>query len=403
MASQAITFSETKQGKGFFALLAVLGVFLLLGAIAFFHAEHHGHYVTGMNNQVVWGIPHVFAIFLIVAASGALNVGSIGTVFGKKLYQPMGRLSALLAISLLVGGLIVLVLDLGHPDRLIVAMTTYNFKSIFAWNIILYNGFIALSAIYIWTMMDRHAKDFYKPAGVAAFTWRLILTTGTGSIFGFLVAREFYNSAILAPLFIAMSFVFGLAVFILVLYFAYKWTGRELGDVVLNRLRYLLAVFIGAVLLLELARHLTNLYIAQRVGVEAFILRDGGIYTQLFWVVQILLGSILPLSLIFCRKLKNNHVALLLAAVFAIIGGLAQLYVILIGGQAYPLTLFPGAEVSSDYFDGAINSYSPSIWEIMLGAGGVALALVMVTIGVKVLRFLPQSLSDKVADPHGGK
>lgn len=403
MASQAITFSETKQGKGFFALLAVLGVFLLLGAIAFFHAEHHGHYVTGMNNQVVWGMPHVFAIFLIVAASGALNVGSIGTVFGKKLYQPMGRLSALLAISLLVGGLIVLVLDLGHPDRLIVAMTTYNFKSIFAWNIILYNGFIALSAIYIWTMMDRHAKDFYKPAGVAAFTWRLILTTGTGSIFGFLVAREFYNSAILAPLFIAMSFVFGLAVFILVLYFAYKWTGRELGDVVLNRLRYLLAVFIGAVLLLELARHLTNLYIAQRVGVEAFILRDGGIYTQLFWVVQILLGSILPLSLIFCRKLKNNHVALLLAAVFAIIGGLAQLYVILIGGQAYPLTLFPGAEVSSDYFDGAINSYSPSIWEIMLGAGGVALALVMVTIGVKVLRFLPQSLSDKVADPHGGK
>ncbi|MEZ5451537.1 MAG: NrfD/PsrC family molybdoenzyme membrane anchor subunit [Thiothrix sp.] len=403
MASQAITFSETKQGKGFFALLAVLGVFLLLGAIAFFHAEHHGHYVTGMNNQVVWGMPHVFAIFLIVAASGALNVGSIGTVFGKKLYQPMGRLSALLAISLLVGGLIVLVLDLGHPDRLIVAMTTYNFKSIFAWNIILYNGFIALSAIYIWTMMDRHAKDFYKPAGVAAFTWRLILTTGTGSIFGFLVAREFYNSAILAPLFIAMSFVFGLAVFILVLYFAYKWTGRELGDVVLNRLRYLLAVFIGAVLLLELARHLTNLYIAQRVGVEAFILRDGGIYTQLFWVVQILLGSILPLSLIFCRKLKNNHVALLLAAVFAIIGGLAQLYVILIGGQAYPLTLFPGAEVSSDYFDGAINSYSPSIWEIMLGVGGVALALVMVTIGVKVLRFLPQSLSDKVADPHGGK
>lgn len=403
MASQAIIFSETRANKGFYILLAILGVFLALGAIAFFHAEHHGHYVTGMSNQIVWGLPHVFAIFLIVAASGALNIGSIGTVFGKKLYQPMGRLSALLAISLLVGGLIVLVLDLGHADRLIIAMTHYNFKSIFAWNIILYNGFLALSAIYIWTMMDRHAKAFYKPAGVAAFTWRLILTTGTGSIFGFLVARDFYNSAIMAPLFIVMSFVFGLAVFILVLHFAYKWTGRELGDKVMNRLRYLLAVFIAGVLLLELARHLTGLYIAQRIGVEMFILRDGGIYTQLFWVVQIMLGSLLPLSLIFCRKLKGNRLAVLLAAAFAIIGGFAQLYVILIGGQAYPLTLFPGAEVSSDYFDGVVNEYTPSIWEIMLGVGGVALALVMVTIGVKVLRFLPESLSDAAADPHHGK
>jgi molybdopterin-containing oxidoreductase family membrane subunit len=400
MASQSIIFRETRESKGFYILLAVLGVFLALGAIAFFYAEHHGHHVTGMTNQIVWGLPHVFAIFLIVAASGALNVGSIGTVFGKKVYQPMGRLSALLAMSLLIGGLIVLVLDLGHPDRLIVAMTHYNFKSIFAWNIILYNGFLALVAVYVWTMMDRHAKKFYKVAGVAAFTWRLILTTGTGSIFGFLVSREFYNSAVMAPLFIVMSFAFGLAIFILVLHFAYKWTGRELGDVVMNRLRYLLAVFIAGVLLLEAARHLTGLYIAQRAGVEHYILFNGGVYTQLFWVVQILLGSLLPMGLIFCRKLAGNRTALLLAAAFTIIGGLAQVYVILIGGQAYPLNLFPGAEVSSDYFDGAFNSYTPSIWELMLGVGGVALALVMVTLGVKVLRFLPESLADAVVDPH---
>ena len=44
-------------------------------------------------------------------------------------------LSALLAIALLMGGLMVLMLDLGRPDRLIVAMTHFNFKSIFAMNI----------------------------------------------------------------------------------------------------------------------------------------------------------------------------------------------------------------------------------------------------------------------------
>jgi len=400
MASQAIIYRETKDSKGFYVLLAVLGAFLALGAAAFFHMEHNGHHVSGMSNQIVWGLPHVFAIFLIVAASGALNVGSIGTVFGKKVYQPMGRLSALVAMSLLIGGLIVLVLDLGHPDRLIVAMTTYNFKSIFAWNIILYNGFLAIVGIYVWTMIDRKVAKFYKLAGLFAFSWRLILTMGTGSIFGFLVSRDFYNSAIMAPLFIVMSFALGLAVFILVLYFAYKWTDRKIGDVVLNRLRYLLAVFVAGVLFLELARHLTGLYSAQRLGVETFILRDSGIYTQLFWVVQVFLGSLVPMSLIFCRKLANNRMALVAAAALVILGGFAQVYVILIGAQAYPLTLFPGADVSSDYFDGAVNSYVPTVWELMLGMGGVALAMTMVTLGVKVLRFMPDSLSDAVVDPH---
>lgn len=400
MASQAISYREIKAEKGFYLWLGFLGLLLAVGAYAFFHVEHNGHYVTGMNNQIVWGLPHVFAIFLIVAASGALNVGSIGTVFGKKLYQPMGRLSALIAMSCLIGGLIVLVLDLGHPDRLIVAMTHYNFRSIFAWNIILYNGFLALSVLYVWTMMDRKMAPMYKTAGSMAFVWRLILTMGTGSIFGFLVARDFYNSAVMAPLFVVMSFAFGLAVFILVLYFSYRWTGRELGDKTLNRLRYLLAVFIGGVLLLEGARHLTNLYITQRQGVEQFILMDGGIYTFLFWFGQIFLGALLPLSLIFCRLLANNHKALLAAAALTILGGMAQLYVIIVGGQAYPLTLFPGSLVSSDFFDGVINTYQPSIWELMLGMGGMALTLVMVTIGVKVLRFLPESMADKVVDPH---
>ena len=399
MASHAIVFREAPSSRGFYYWLATLGAFLVLGLSAFFHVEHVGHHVTGMTNQIVWGLPHVFAIFLIVAASGALNIGSIGTVFGKTVYQPMGRLSALVAISLLVGGLIVLVLDLGHADRLIVAMTHYNFHSIFAWNIILYNGFMLLSALYIWTMMDRKIQKAYKTAGFLAFTWRLILTLGTGSIFGFLISRDFYNSAILAPLFIAMSFAFGLAVFILILYFSYNCLERPLGDVVLNRLRYLLAIFIGGVLLLELARHLAGLYSAQRHQVEYYILFSGSAYTQIFWFGQILLGSLAPLSLIFCRHLVNNRLALLGAAALTILGGFAQLYVILIGGQSFPLTLFPGADVSSDYYDGAINTYLPSVWELMLGLGGIALTLVMVTIGVKVLRFLPESLADQVVDP----
>lgn len=402
--SKRILYREVEGNSlGFWALLGGLGALIFLGALAFFHVEHTGHYVTGMNNQIVWGMPHVFAIFLIVAASGALNVGSIGTVFGKKAYQPLGRLSAVLAVTLLLGGLTILVLDLGRPDRLIVAMTYYNFKSIFAWNIILYNGFLAIVAIYIWTMMDRKMKAFYKPSGIFAFSWRLILTLGTGSIFGFLVARQYYDAAIMGPLFIAMSFAIGLAIFNLVLVASYAWTKRELGDVIVNKLRYLLAVFIGGVVLLELARHLTQLYATEHHGVEAFILGGGNIYSMLFWVGFVLLGTVLPLFLIFCSKMKNNRMAFMLASALVVVGYFAQIYVILIGGQAYPLEMFPNAIVESAYFDGQISEYSPSVPEILLGLGGLALTFALVVVATNVLRVLPENLSDQFVDPHHSK
>ncbi|HEB86125.1 MAG TPA: molybdopterin oxidoreductase [Gammaproteobacteria bacterium] len=388
------------RSAGYLALLGFLGIFILAALGSSFYMEHNGHHVTGMTNQIVWGMPHVFAVFLIVAASGALNIASISSVFNKTAYKPLARLSGLLAISLLLGGLMVLVLDLGRPDRLIIAMTRYNFRSIFAWNMILYNGFFLIVGIYLWTMMQRSLNKYTHYAGFAAFIWRLTLTTGTGSIFGFLVARQAYDSAIMAPMFVIMSFSFGLAIFLLVLLAAYNWTHRPLGDVIFNTLKNLLGVFVAAVLYFVIVQHLTNIYMAKDSGVEAFILLNGGIYTKLFWIGQILLGSLVPLALLYHPTWGKSRTLVGVAAMLVIIGGMAQMYVIIIGGQAYPLSLFPGMEVQSSFFDGVVNHYAPSLSEIMLGLGGMATAMITVVLAIKILRFLPESLADEVVDPQ---
>jgi len=394
-----IRYEET-HGKslGFYALVAGLGTFILAALGSVYFMEHNGHHVTGMNNHIVWGLPHVFALFLIVAASGALNIASIASVFNKKIYKPLSRLSGLVALALLAGGLMVLVLDLGRPDRLIIAMTEYNFESIFAWNIILYNGFFLIVGIYLWMMFERRMNKYNRKVGIAAFIWRLILTTGTGSIFGFLVARQAYDAVIMAPMFIMMSFAFGLAFFVLVLMASYKWTERPLGDAIVNRLSNLLGVFVAAVLYFVAVYHLGNLYLAENTGVENFILMDGGIYTHLFWYGQIILGSLIPLALIYSPSTQGNRSMLGLASVLVILGGIAQLYVIIIGGQAYPMELFPGKEILEGY--GAIAFYAPTLAELMLGLGGIAVALIAITYLVKVLPFLPESLADDVADSH---
>jgi molybdopterin-containing oxidoreductase family membrane subunit len=381
---------RTAQDTRNFWLMVVLGgVVTAIGLAAAHYMELHGHIVTGMNNQVVWGLPHVFAIFMIVAASGVLNVASIGSVFGQPVYKPRAPLSGLLCLALLMGGLMVLMLDLGRPDRVIVAATHYNLKSVFAWNVFLYSGMSAIVAIYLWTMFERRLNGYSKPAGIAALVWRFVLTTGTGSIFGFLVARQAYQSALLAPLFIVLSFGWGLAVFLIVQATMYAWEGQVLDEAVQRRLGRLLGVFVAASMYFVVVYHLTNLYYARQGAFERFILRDGGIYPILLWGGYVLVGSVLPLWLLFSGRLASARNTFA-AAVLVVGGAFAWLYVFVIGGQAFPLEIFPGHDVSSNFGDGAIAAYTPSAPEFLLGLGGMGAAFLLTVIGIRAFDFMPK-------------
>jgi molybdopterin-containing oxidoreductase family membrane subunit len=378
------------EERFFYALVLAGGLLVSLGLLAARYMEHHGHIVTGMSNQVVWGTPHIFAIFMIVAASGVLNVASIGSVFGKTMYKARAPLSGLMSVALLAGGLSVLLLDLGRPERLIVAMTYYNFKSIFAWNIFLYTGLFVIVGVYLWTLMEQRMNRFSKPAGFVAFVWRLILTTGTGSIFGFLVARQAYNTALMAPMFIVMSFGWGLALFCIVQSAMFSWNNVELHPDILRRMKNLLGIFVAGTLYFVAVYHATNLYFAKQLDFERFILVDGGVYPLLFWAGYVLIGTILPLLLIYHPTLGKRCDTIVVASFLVLAGAFALLYVLIIGGQAFPLEIFPGMEVSSGFLDGKVDSYAPSAPEIFLGIGGLGVAFLIITVGVRVLHFMPE-------------
>lgn len=385
-ASQLTTPPSERR---FWLMVALGGLMVVMALGAAHYMEVSGHIVTGMNNHVVWGLPHVFAIFLVVAASGVLNVASIGSVFGKADYKVRAPLSGLLCVAMLAGGLAVLSLDLGRPERVIVAATRYNFTSVFAWNMFMYSGMFAIVALYLWTLMDRRMNPFSKTVGLAAFVWRLILTTCTGSIFAFLVAREGYGSALLAPMFIVMSFAWGLAVFHLVQSVIFAWNGMPLPDHVHRRMSRLLGVFVAAVLYLVVIHHLTNLYFARNVAFERFILLDGGVYPTLFWAGFVVAGSVVPLLLIYARGFGRPRDTVI-ASALVVAGAFCALYVLIVGGQAWPLDLMPGASVRSTFYDGQIAPYSPSLPELLLGIGGLAVAFLITTVGIQVFDFLPR-------------
>jgi molybdopterin-containing oxidoreductase family membrane subunit len=362
---------------------------VLIGLASSAYMEHEGHYVTGMNNQIVWGLPHIFAVTLIVIASGVLNIASMSSAFNKKLYKPLAPLSALFAIAFLIAGLIILVLDLGRPDRLIVAMTTYNFKSIFAWNIFLYSGFFVILSIYIWTMLDFNVSRFSSTVGKLAFGWRIILTTGTGSIFGFLVAREAYSTAVLAPLFIIMSLLYGTAVFYILLRIISKMQNITIPTEITVNIRKLIIIFLLANIYFLILYHITNLYISKQIAIEKFILLDGGGYTTMFWLGQVGLGLLIPLIYELSNKESRNF-PLILTSIMIIVGGFFAVAVIIIGGQAFPLNIFPDHTIiESTFFDNGIHGYTPSIYEYGLGIGGTSLALIIILVLITNLKFIP--------------
>jgi len=171
---------------------------------------------------------------------------------------------------------------------------------------------------------------------------------------------------------------------------------------VIGRIGGLLGWFVLAALYFVAVFHLTNLYLAKQAGVERFLLLDGGVYTRLFWVGQVLLGSVLPLVILWSPATRGRRGAAALAASLVVLGGLAQMYVTVIGAQAWPLDLFPGYEAHSSFFDGVLHPYAPSLPEAALALGGIAIALLGALLGVKFLRLLPASLADEALDPGDG-
>ncbi|MBF0414754.1 MAG: polysulfide reductase NrfD [Magnetococcales bacterium] len=387
-------FSAIKgSSPGYWKLVALCALLFLVGVGSFFAIESYGHGITGMNNQVVWGMPHVFAISLLVMASGALNLGSMSTVFASIQFKQFTRFSAFLSIVLLIGGLTVLLLDLGRPDRMLLPMLYMNFRSMFTWNVFLYSGFFVLCLLYLWSMFDY--KQFTKVVGSAAFAWRVILTTGTGSIFGVIHARDVFFSAITGPMFVAVSLTSGTALSTILLVGTYRKTGRYMEEKLVFGLRNALIFFTLLVGYMFVVEKFTKFYSPAFYEVETWLLV--GPWAWLYWLGVWGCCVIFPLVILFHGRLGNTVQGVIAASVVTVVGAFAFVAHVLLAGQSYPFDMFPGYHLSSVFLDGVNAHYVPSLVELGMGVGGIGLSALLFLLGIRFFRLLPA----KAVAPEG--
>lgn len=383
----------TGKSAGLCWLLFVLTLLAIGGLYSSYLMYSKGHYLTGMSNQVPWGMPIVLTIYLIGLSAGSLVLSSLSAVFGQTQYKPFSRISAYLAALLLVGALMSLGLDLGRPERICLAFLYLNPTSVFSWNGFLYSLYILICIVYLWAMFAQKDK-LVKIIGTIAVIWAIGVHSGTGSIFGFIDGRELYHSPLTPPSFVAAALSSGTAFIIILLILTFKATNRLLSQQLIIGLGRLLGTFVLVVLYFLAVENLCRLYSPATYEASKFLLFSGNEYCLIFWIGLIFLGSIVPAIILFNPKTKNSINWIIFSSILVVIGVLCERFIIVIPGQVFPIELFPGKELISPFMDGVVGCYVVSLSEITQVVGILSIIGIAYIIGLKLMALLPCEAKD---------
>ncbi|MCJ7744613.1 MAG: polysulfide reductase NrfD [Dehalococcoidales bacterium] len=381
------------KSRSYKLLVAVLAALALLGLVSFGVSYIQGHQVFGANNAVPWGMPIILFVYFIGLSAGSLILSSLTYVFGREEYKPIARLAVFTAVLLIFGAMLFIFVDLGRPEkfwRLFMFFYLNNMTSMFAINGILYGGYFILSLIYFGFIVANKPK-YTRIIGTIAVIWAVMVHTGTGTIWGVVGTREIYSSPIKPFEFLAAAITSGTGLLILVVTATLYFTKRSIDKKLLLSLARLLAIVIIVLLVMVFFDKLIHAYFPAREGIMFLFT---GPYWWLFWCLQIGMGIVIPLLILFHPRAGKSVKGVLIASASVVIGVLGERTALVIPGTAQVQQLYPG---TIEGIWGAVGTFSITFWETALSVGIIALAALLFVLGLKYLEILPAGESSKAA------
>ena len=362
------------------AWMTALTLVALGGVYAYCHQFVHGLAVSGMTDQVSWGMYIANFTYLVgLAAAAAMLVIPVYVYRNLHLHDVV-IFGELLAVSVIVMCLLFVMVDLGRPDRFHHLLLRFNFPiSMLTWDVIALNGYLLLNLhicgylIYCAYCGREPSKKFYIPFVFIAIAWAISIHTVTAFLYVGLGGRPFWNSAIIAPRFLASAFAAGPAFIILTLQIVRHFTSHKVSNDALFTLRRIVQVALIINLFLLLCELFTEFYadthhIASAqylfLGLHGYNALVPWIWTAIAMNVAATTLFMLPLS----RALKTLNIA----CVLAIVGIWIEKGMGLIVPAFIPSPL------------GEIVEYSPTLQETMICLGIWAFGLLVYTILVRV-------------------
>lgn len=300
-----------------------------------------------MSSALLYNVPHQEAFGALIAlyifctglSAGSFFLSTLAYGFGVKRYRALSKPALFTATAMLMVAPLFLLAHVGQPLRSWHLFVFLNPSSPITWGSFLLTAYPLFCVLYlasIYTGRERAARI----SGLAGIPFAVCVHCYTGYILSFCAARPMWNSSMVPLLFLVSAIVSGTALMILV----YAGVSRVRGESIAAEsssgwLILSLARILGWVLLVDLILTGMELLTASVSDSESRWAVSQMVSGELAWAflgVEILLGKVLPLFLLFSSR-KRTTGTVLAASALIIVGILFMRLDLVRVGELLPL------------------------------------------------------------------
>ncbi|HVP74533.1 MAG TPA: NrfD/PsrC family molybdoenzyme membrane anchor subunit [Gaiellaceae bacterium] len=375
-----------------------LALLVLLGVSAWIYQLTQGLIATGMRDVVSWGLYIFTFAFFVGLSAGGLIMASSAEVFGVKALRPLARIGVLSAAASVAIAAMTIIPDLGRPARIYNLLIHPRWTSPLIWDVVIIVCYFVFAVVDLWVLAGR------RPSSTRAKTLRVLAYVGlpmavllhsiTAWIFGLQISRPWWNTALMAPLFVTSAILSGTALVALVALAAHRFDRLHVPDETWRAVCGLMAAAIAVDLFLVGSDYITLLWgNVPRERAALDLILPGGSWQWLFWLEWVV-GGLVPFVLLVVPRFRSRLSLVAVASVLVLVGVYAFRIELVVGGMIKPLLhLPPGIAIgtykitqTSFQFTGM---YHPTWVEYSIVAGLMALLALVITLGYRWLRGLP--------------
>jgi len=374
----------TDGGLPYYAWMVFLAAVALVGLNAWAHQVIDGLVITHMTDHVSWGLYIANFTFAVGVAAGGVMMVIPAYLYRDEAMHEVVILGELLAIAAIFVAMAFVLVDLGRPDRflhLVPGIGQLNWPlSLLSWDVIVLNVYLALNLhvagylLYVRFLGRTPDPRWYVPFVFVSIVWAVSIHTVTAFLYSGLGGRPLWNSALLAPRFLASAFVSGPAFLIIALTLVGRLTPFAVGEGPIRTLLRILRITALVNLFMLGSELFTELYTGGAHTASAeylfFGLHGRGALVPWIWTsVALNVGS---LALLFLPRAVERRPLLLLGCTMIFAGVWIEKGLGLIVPGFIPSALHEVVE------------YLPSLTEWRVTAGIWAFGLLVYTGAIKI-------------------
>jgi molybdopterin-containing oxidoreductase family membrane subunit len=401
----ATTMQTTKRRKPLITpwrlWIALLVVMIAVGLWGAVQVLLYGLQVTGLSDQVPWGLWITQDLTSIGLGAGAFTFSAIVYLFRLKRFEPMARVAVFVGFLGYTSAMLALAMDIGRPDRFYHPLIYWNMHSVLweiTWCVILYSTVLLMELLPIvfdspffedkpkWRLFGHILHKAAPVFAVIGLGLSMLHQSSLGATYGVLSGRAIWFKPSLPVMFIISAIAGGISLTLLLTLIVGKLSNRRK---ITRDLQFEISRIIGYIVLgyiyIKLWDWAATSYYSQAHADALARLQATTPYTQTFWWLEIVFGGLVPALILLYRPLRHNDRYVMIALGLVVMGVLVNRWNVTLSGLVAPPQWSPGVIGNL-----VVATYLPSMTELAVSIGIAGYALLGFTLGVKYLPLYPK-------------